>query len=207
MSVGTYALTTLAAVNSYLKITADGGDRDAFIEDLIDRVTAQCEQYTGRKLKARDYHYDSADSDYDPDNAILDGNGEQYLFTPQWPINSVSILTIGDTTITERESWDETGYVIYKDQGRIYLAGYTFTEGIKNIFLAYNAGYTTIPEDLEQSVIQQVAMAYKESDQGHGRLGVRVQDTSDGMTTRFEAGPIIPQVQAVWDRYRQLVMA
>lgn len=51
MAVGTYALTSLSNLKSWLKITASTDD--AVLEKAIDRATARIESYTGRLLKAR----------------------------------------------------------------------------------------------------------------------------------------------------------
>lgn len=119
-----------------------GDDRNTYInlfENLITQISAFMEDYTDRKLKARDYSYLVA---ADSEDALGDGDGRTNFFTKQYPINSVTTLIIGDTTISAASDWDETGYFIYKNRGKIYYA-YGFDAYRKNIKLVYNAGYAT----------------------------------------------------------------
>jgi hypothetical protein len=106
-------------------------------ELLIKQMSAFMEEYTGRKLKARDYDYNT-----DPDNALGDGDGGTLFFTKQLPINSITTLIIGDTTVTEAGDWDESGYVLYPARGTIYYED-GFSSYRKNVKLVYNAGYST----------------------------------------------------------------
>ncbi len=110
------------------------GNLEAF-ELLIRQISAFIEEYTGRKLLARDYTYLT-----DLEDALGDGDGGTYFFTKQYPINSITTLIIGDTTVTEAGDWDEAGYMIYGSRGMIfYETG--FESYRKNIKLVYNAGY------------------------------------------------------------------
>jgi len=179
MAVGTYALTTLAAVNSILKLTADGSTIDAFVENLVDRVTTRIEGFCDRKLAARDYVYTSAAQQ---DDTVFSGKGLTEMWLPQYPVNSVTTLIVDGTTISARTvtEWDDTGYLIHKAEGRIELVGYTFTEGSQNIYYTYNAGYSTIPDDLEYACAKQAAMEYEESGFANSaRLGLSSKDLGD----------------------------
>lgn len=104
-------------------------------ELLIDQVSAFMEEYTDRKLLARDYSYNT-----DLVDALGDGDGGTLFYTKQYPINSITTLIIGDTTVTEAGDWDEDGYFLYKDRGTIYYED-GFDSYRKNVKLVYNAGY------------------------------------------------------------------
>ncbi len=156
MSVSAYALCTLAQLKSYLGITST--DYDSQLEDLVDAASAQAEAFTGRKLAARDYPWE------------LDGNGQAALFVPEWPLNSITTLEINGAEIPARTSYDGAGYVIEADQGLIRLSNYVFYLGMKNVEIAANAGYATVPEDLRQAVIELAAWKAKQSSmQGIGQ--------------------------------------
>jgi hypothetical protein len=102
------------------------------------------EEHTDRKLKARDYTYLT-----DLEDALGDGDGGTQFFTKQYPINSITTLIIGDTTVTESPDWDEAGYVIYGNRGMIYYET-GFASYRKNVKLVYNAGYEIDSSDYSQ---------------------------------------------------------
>ena len=60
------------------------------VAGAIDAVSAAMDAYTGRKLKAAAYTWS------------LDGNGFDELLTPEWPLNSVTALTVDGSSITAR---------------------------------------------------------------------------------------------------------
>jgi uncharacterized phiE125 gp8 family phage protein len=197
MGVGTYALTSLAKLKSYLNISATTWD--TFLESCVDAATGQAELYTNRKLKGRAYSYLT---DADSDDAIIDGNGLDRIQAPQYPINSVTTLRIDTSEIDARGSVFNRGYVLDKNAGIIHLAGYLFTEGLRNIELVYTAGFSTVPDDLEQAVIEQAAWVYKESGVGGSLLGVTGKQLPDGSLS-FMARDLLPGVKMVLDKYRK----
>jgi len=200
MAVGTYALTTLAKLKAFLSIGHTTSD--TLLEDCIDRTTAIFEEYTRRNLKARDYHYDSDDGDYDADNAILDGTGTDTVNLPQYPAVSLTTLRVNTTAITERDTILSVGWVLDKQNGIVTLVGYIFTKGVKNIELAYNAGFATIPEDLEQAAIEQAAWMFKQSAPGGNMLGVQAKNLADGSIT-YTARHLLPGVKDTLEVYKK----
>ena len=119
------------------------GNLETF-ELLIRQISAFMEEHTDRKLKARDYTYLT-----DLEDALGDGDGGTQFFTKQYPINSITTLIIGDTTVTESPDWDEAGYVIYGNRGMIYYET-GFASYRKNVKLVYNAGYEEDSSDYSQ---------------------------------------------------------
>lgn len=177
-------------------------DDTTLMEDCIDRTTALFEAMTNRNLKARGYSYLSTSNDYDPDNAVFDGNDRDKLVLPQYPINSVTTLRINTIEIAVRGDVFDTGYVIDKKRGILMLAGYLFTSGLRNIEVVYNAGYSTIPEDLEHACIEQAAWMFRQATPGGGLLGVAGKTLADGSIS-FTARDILPQVQLVLNHYKR----
>lgn len=207
MSLGTYALITLADLEEYANITIT--DHEPLLERLIDAATGLFETYTRRKLKARGFSYDSDSDDYDPDNAILDGTGTDELALPQYPINSVATLRINETAIDARASLYNYGYVIDKAGGILRLTGYLFSKGMANIELAYNAGLSAIPDDLQQACIEQVVWMYKQSAVGGNLLGMAEKNLPDGTTSyairglEYTGSGLLPEVKAKIDQYKK----
>jgi len=200
MSLGTYALITLADLEEYAHITIT--DHEQLLERMIDAATGRIEKYTRRNLAARDYSYDSDSDDYDPDNAVLDGSGTNELILPQYPINSVTTLRINETEIDARPSLYNYGYVIDKAAGILRLTGYLFSKGLANIELAYNAGLSTIPEDLQQACIEQVAWMWKQSPAGGNLLGVASKNLPDGSLS-YSTKDLLPSVRMVLESYKK----
>jgi len=199
MSLGTYALITLADLEEYANITIT--DHEQLLERLIDAATSLFETYTRRKLKARAYSYDSDSGDYDPDNAVFDGNGTDKMILPQYPVNSVATLRINETEIDARASIYNLGYLIEKQNGIITLSGYLYTRGLANIEFAYNAGLSAIPDDLQQACIEQVVWMYKQSAVGGNLLGVSSKSLADGSIS-YSNKDLLPSVRMVLASYK-----
>lgn len=144
-------LTTYAHVKEYLGLGTD--DDETFIGNLITRVSDDIERECNRTFNASDL------------TEYYNGDGTNVLLTRNYPINSIT--TIHDDCDREYNSDDliDSDNIIIDSEveGRIVLDGTLFTKGDKNIKLVYNAGYSTIPTDLEQACIKRVAAEYLES--------------------------------------------
>ena len=69
------------------------------------------------------------------------------------------IFQIGSQVIPASPDGIQNGYVI--GEWGIYLLGYRFTTGRRNVKITYTAGYTEIPFDLAQACIEQAAYQYR----------------------------------------------
>lgn len=137
-----WALAELDDLIAWIGDTVMQGNNITTFELLIKQISAFMERSTHRKLKARDYSYLVA---ADAEDAIGDGNGDCWFHTKQYPINSITTLIIGSTTVTEG-TWNTDGYIVYKNQGKIYYEN-GFDNYRKNVKLVYNAGYATTSEE------------------------------------------------------------
>lgn len=204
------ALCALADLKTYAGIS--GSDYDDALTNLINAVSAAADAYTGRKLKARNY----GTGDNPPESAwVFDGDGSRLWICPQRPLNSVASLVVDITTISERSSVWTSGYVLDIEMGTVELAGYIFTSGLKNCTIQGNAGYATIPDDLEQAAIEWAAWKIRES--SISNIGKNVfgetqkQLPAGGGTLRYWTDGLIkdipPQIKSVLDNYRPAVLA
>ena len=200
MSLGTYALTTLAHLKEAMGVTHSTNDE--LLERGIDAVTSRFETETRRKLKARDYSYVATADAYDADNAILDGNDRDHLVLPQYPIVSLTTLRINETAITERSSIYGCGWVLDKKNGVVMLNCYLFSKGRRNIELVYNAGLTTVPDDLANACIEQALWSFKQSIPGGNLLGVASKALADGSIS-YTAKDLLPGVETVLENYKK----
>ena len=114
-------LVTLLAVKSYLGIDTTAVDHDDRLERIIDGVSWEFNEYTGRKLKARDI------------TEYQDGNGKANILTNQFPINSnstsITIHVDVNRNYTTDKLVDSTSIVIYSTEGKIFLDDDTFEAG------------------------------------------------------------------------------
>lgn len=146
MSVDSNAWTSLAAVKRHLKIDDADTEFDAELELLINACYKMLEGYIHHPLKSADYTKD------------LDGDGTNTLLLPIYPINSVtSIYDDPEREFAADTLIASTDYVVDNEEEvgtvRLFKNTTAFTKGIKNIRIAFNAGYTTIPSDAELACI------------------------------------------------------
>ncbi len=118
---------------------------DEFVELAQYEIEAKVKNYLNRELEASDY------------TEYYDGLSTDVLVLNQFPINSVSKIEYYDGLDSNNdEVWNEyiqgTDYErlnIY--DGHISIDGTIFDWGSKNIKVTYNAGYTTIPYEIQQA--------------------------------------------------------
>jgi len=177
------ALTSLTKVKEFLRIT-DNND-DTLLTNLISRVEKEVKEYCQRDFEATDY------------TEYYDGDGTDTLLVDNYPINSVSELyddpdrDFGADTLI-----DPSDYVIYSEEGKVVLDGSVFSKGKKNIKIVYNAGYTTIPADLEQAVIKLVAAEYL--------LGQGSVNVVEGEGQQIRPQKLREEAYKILDRYRRI---
>jgi len=124
----------------------------------------------------------------------------------EYPVISLSSLQVnGEAVPAEEYQWTSEG-ILYLPAG--------FPEGFHHIRVVYTAGYATtgwdadpptgfsVPEDLEEAVLQIAAIFYKESDaSGEGRLGVLEKEWAGvGRVEYFHDLP--PRIQSILQAYR-----
>jgi len=155
MALATYALTTLARVKTLLNIS--GSTYDTLLEDIINAVTDAIENQCSRRF-AETTHTEEQ----------IDGTGKPSLFVKFYPITIFTKLEVrtGKTTWVEVDSDD---YRINSDTGELQLTGDT-REGFRNYRATYDAGFTTIPYDLDMAAAQMAAHEFNTRGQGGGQI-------------------------------------
>lgn len=160
-----WALTSLDSVKDFLGIT--GTASDDLLTKLINSASAFMEQYTSRKLKARNYDYSVVT---DMEDTWRDGDGTKKIFLRQWPLNSVTspILVSGEsiTVAPSTDYYGSTGFISYNLRGELFYNN-GFDVGKQNVRVSYNAGYvTTSPGylELEMACQEFVALVHGQKD-------------------------------------------
>jgi len=185
------ALCSLANAKLYVGIADDDINYDSHLESYIDAASWFLNSGTKRKLLAR------ALTEY------YDGDGSNILFANQRPINSVTTLhsdanrAFGSTTLI-----DSDNYQVYVDEGYIIVTGSSFAVGERVLKLVYNAGYSTVPNDLEQAALELTAYWYKMY-KDH-RVGLKTRTIGEKATTYQDLPPF---VQTVIKKYMRKVIA
>ena len=108
----------------------------------------------------------------------LDGNAGDRVVLKQYPITAVSSVVVDGYQLPVSTAYNIPGYQ-FDDIG-VYLIGYLFTRARRNVQISYVAGYTSVPTDLEQAVLDICAQRYRERD----RIGL-VSKGLAGETTTF----------------------
>jgi hypothetical protein len=144
---GTTADITDNTAHWKYEAAALGGD-DATLSRLISAVSATFAGYCDRAFASGAHTY------------TVSGKGGTSQPLPEYPITAITSVAVGTTTIGARASVGAPGYDY--DDDVVYLdGGYTFECGIRNVAIAYTAGYATTPADLEQACIETCASWYR----------------------------------------------
>ena len=179
------AITTLEAV--YEQLSVEGSTDDTLIQNLIDRYTDMFEKYCGvDSFLVADY------------TEYTDGNGSVHMFVKNNPVNSITQIAVdsdwvwgADTTATASD------YRIVGDRYIAYKTG--FASGLQNVKIQYNAGWSVIPEDLEQALLMEVVRMYirrKDPD-------VEIKTLTDGSTHLTPSG-LMPSTKQILSKYMRL---
>jgi len=150
-------LTTKARVKEFMGMDSDFTDDDDLIDRLITEESKKISQECQRTFHAADY------------TEYYCGDGSNKLLVDNYPVNSVS--GIWDDTDKEwgSDTQIDSDDIIISNRvdGLIILKDTYFTESdLENIKITYNAGYSTIPTDLELACIQRVVADYIEAKGG-----------------------------------------
>jgi len=144
-------LTTFAKCQTIFKPATED---ESMVEALITSASKWANNFTSRKLKARDL------------TEYYDGDNTSTLFLDNYPVNSITTVhqdsarAFGTSTLVS-----STDYVYYRDGRRNLIGvGVGWSDGIQTIKIVYNAGYETVEEDLENAILMLVDYWYKSFD-------------------------------------------
>jgi hypothetical protein len=188
-------LTTLENVKSYMQITDTS--QDIVLARLISAFSQWFLTQVNRGALISSTYTEQRN-----------GQGGDSLTTIYWPIQSITSLTVDGITIPASVN-GSPGYVF--DSFTIWLTtGYSLTSGFSSCFdarfrrgrgnvqILYVAGYTNVPLDIEQAVIDQVAFTLRRQP----NLGTTSQSMNGITTVSFSQKDLAPGVQAVVEFYR-----
>jgi hypothetical protein len=138
-------LTTLDNALAWLDLQNDIGP--GMIARLISACSTQIQNYIGRTIALTPY------------TSTFNGRGSRSLMMPNYPVVSVSSVQVGPQSIPARVFGAAPGYG-FDDKTVFVDPPYRFDRGFQNVQIAYMAGYTTVPLDLEQACLDAVNDAW-----------------------------------------------
>jgi hypothetical protein len=180
-------LCTLAELKAWLP--NQGNNDDAALQSLISNASLQVLHYIDRPhilasvLGALSETYDGNDSDR--------------LLPRQFPIISVTGVSVDNLPIQQAASPVTTGFLW--DARRILLRGFRFCRGVQNVAITYTAGYSSVPLDLKQAAIEAFALSYRQ----RVRIGEKSNSMSGQVTISFDMSDVPPRSMTVFSQYRR----
>ena len=146
-----------------------------------------------------------------------DGNDALVLLPRNFPLISVSSLTVNGITIPAAPDQVSAGYVF--DDRKIMLRGgssafyttgpycsqyqYRFTRGFQNVQLVYQAGYVSVPIDLEQAAIEGFSYVYRK----RSHIGEDANSANGQMTISFSKEMLPLSVQITMLQYTRRALS
>lgn len=173
-------LCTLETIKSYLNIDATDEHADALLNVMIKNASAFFENACNRIFTTANYV------------DVLSGNGKTALVLMNYPVQSVSKLVVSGREINSAD------YRVADDL--LILSKDIFAKGLKNIEVHYTAGYDEVPFDIQQAVIETVALRFKERD----RIGQQSKSLA-GETVSFYIKDLSPSARATANQYKRVV--
>lgn len=196
-------LCALADVKSYLGITST--TQDALITTLIGNASAFIERFCGRIFEQATY------------TETRNGNNASAIFCRQTPIISVTSVTIDGIAVPEAP--DATSYGFVYDDHIVYLRGdapmrlpgvpssrgypRSFCRGVQNVVLVYEAGYATIPADLNQACVELIASKLAKRE----RIDKKSETLGQQQTVSFDLSDMPASVKTVLMQYLVTMVA
>jgi Phage gp6-like head-tail connector protein len=208
------SLITVDQVKTFLEITST--QHDAKLQDCVDAAAADVETYCDRKFSLASYTPETT-----PDDALLDGKDLPFLYTPQWPIVSVtSLKLVQEGNNGDIQTFAANQYAVKKLEGMILLttaaniqlfgqAGITrptFPAGVQNIAVSYTAGFATLPKDLVQAIVMVAAQHHLIGNTRRlGAKSINMVGGQGGGTTSFAINGIPAEAREKLDRYKSVI--
>lgn len=196
-------LVTVDVVKDWLGVPSTNADSDGMIQLLISSFSRFVLNYTGMTSFNSIQQY----------TEIYDGNGATRMFLRNYPVLSVSTVTIGAFQVPQSNGINVSGFYVEpsgksiafrSSSAGIYpqfsIYPYRFTSGQGNIQVVYSAGYSSVPFDLQEACMKQISIYYKRKD--YQDLASKALSTGNGAgTITYRSWQLLPEVNAVLDFY------
>lgn len=181
-------LTTLANVKQWLNIqtTTD----DLLLTRLITASSGFIQAWLNRSLISQQY--------------VETVNGDDTLKRSfaNYPVTAVTSVyidgqAIAPAPVATAPNVARSGYAF--DATMLYLLSYAFNRGFLNVVIAYTAGYTVIPAEIEQACIQLIGLRYNE----RSRIG-QVSKSLGGEVVAFSQKDMSADILTILNNYKKV---
>jgi len=150
-------------------------DRRELVEFLISAASAQAEKFAGRFLAARDV------------SLKMDARGGRELLLPSYPVNHTARVSVdperafpGDNDLPVEQ------YGVKMSAGIIRLYRGEFPSGYDMVLFEGNIGYSPVPYDLQQAVIETVSANLRRFAVSGGGVGIKQLSINGTTTAQYE---------------------
>lgn len=197
MPLDTYALTTVAVAKSHLGIMPADTSQDDTLTRMINAASQKIEQYCDRKFKKRQY------------TDFYDGRGNDRLLLRNWPCDKPTELwdDAGNEFTSSTNLIDAADYTVEQSSdggvGVILVNGIRFSRGNQNVKVVYQAGYASVPYDIEEACLFMVEYLYTMKQDR--RVGVSSKG-KNGESTQFR-DDMPTFILDILDRYKRVEFA
>ena len=180
------ALCTRKEFKDYLNITGDDNTKDNLIHDLIGRVSKAFETYCGRSFVQETF------------TEYYDGDGMNQIFLDHYPVQSITSLHDDSDWVWGSDTLIASSNYRIMDERSIVYDG-MFSTSRQSVKVVYVAGYSTIPTDLKQVCIEEVARLFKRAE------NINVQNRSnDTETVTYLNDTFTPLTMTVLNKYKMV---
>jgi hypothetical protein len=197
-------------VKAYINPVLGTAD-DALLQTLLTAASIWIAKYLNRNLNAQTY------------SEARDGTGTSSMRLLNWPVASVTQVTVDGSKVKPAQNQTDSGYVFNAATGIISLRpgifglGEYFSRGFQNVGFVYVAGYNTpgmyalgatvpgapdLPPSLQMAAMQLSALLYRQRD--------RVGDTGESAATAgaermsYFLGALHPSTRLLLDQHREV---
>jgi len=185
MPLSAEALTTWARAQSVLNLSADD---EAKVEFLIDAASAFANQRAGRSLKAREV------------DLRLDGPRGSSLVLPEAPATVDKLWLDVSRVFADGDELEADEFDVLQGPGIVRLYAGTFPQGMATVRVVGTFGYDPVPADLEQAVIECVAVNLRRTG-SPAAIGLKNVSVDGAMSSAYEVDWPTTAVR-VFDSYR-----
>lgn len=184
------ALATLDQLKTQLNFQSSDTRYDTKLTLFLEAGSQWVENYCQRAFSQTTY------------TEIIHGNGSNLITTRQWPITSVT-----EIRVSESQDWtnastllDASSYGTDPDQTGIWLFSDATPTAYNSVRVIYQAGYATIPYDLQLANILISEWFYKLQNRGDsGRTSVGKQ--GENASILADVPPMVKTILQPYKRY------
>lgn len=175
------SFTTVSDVKLFLNKETLTPFETAQVERLIPHVDGIITNYCGWNLQAEDYVNQ------------YNGDGTNILDLKVYPLNTLTKVLLDDEDITTDVAYNAKDGVLTYDN--------TFTSGTNNVEVTFNAGFVTIPQDLQYAADYLVVVNFNRITQEN--IGIS-KGKFNNVEVEYNPDDLPKLVTRVLDRYRHI---